>query len=75
MFYLVVFGFNPNFVFGSYLGGIFGDRLHAAVPEAAWGGAEVEAVLRARGVSLESVRPVRPSLEDLFLSLLKEGSP
>jgi ABC-2 type transport system ATP-binding protein len=56
----------------SWTVGLFGDRVHAAVPEAVAGREAVETALRARGVSWESVRSIPPSLEDLFLALLRQ---
>jgi ABC-2 type transport system ATP-binding protein len=45
---------------------IFGDRLHLTVPSAADGPA-VEAALRQAGFAPREVRPIPPSLEDVFI--------
>jgi len=59
--------------FPSWTVGLFGDRLHAAVPDGAAARQDLESALRARDIPWDSVRAVSPSLEDLFLALLKEG--
>jgi ABC-2 type transport system ATP-binding protein len=51
----------------------FGDRLHVAVDDACRDEPPVRAALAARGVQLRSLRPVRPSLEDVFISLVTGG--
>lgn len=45
---------------------LFGDRLHVAVADAA-AGPDVEAALRAAGLDVRDIRPVVPSLEDVFI--------
>jgi ABC-2 type transport system ATP-binding protein len=53
---------------------VFGDRLHVGVADAAHGEAAVAAALREPGVTLESIRRVVPSLEDVFISLVTEDA-
>ena len=50
--------------------GLFGDRIHLTAPDAAAAARRVMEMLAAAGVALESVRPVEPSLEDVFVSVL-----
>lgn len=49
----------------------FGDRLHVVVPNAAEGLAALGVRLREAGVAVEEMRPVAPSLEDVFISMLE----
>jgi ABC-2 type transport system ATP-binding protein len=52
------------------LGGtVFGDALHLEVRDPA-AAAGVRAALERRGVKVEAVRPIEPSLEDVFVSLM-----
>jgi ABC-2 type transport system ATP-binding protein len=51
----------------------FGDRLHVVVDDAAREMPELESALRAGGISVQSWRPVQPSLENVFVSLLTRG--
>jgi len=60
--------------FPSWTVGLFGDRLHAAVPEGTAGQRDLESALEAAAIPFESVRLISPSLEDLFLALLKEDA-
>jgi len=58
--------------------GLFGDRVHVAAPAA--GAAETEARIRIlateAGLDLVSLRPVAPSLEDVFVSVVgRSGDP
>jgi ABC-2 type transport system ATP-binding protein len=46
---------------------IFGDRLHLTVPSAQADGPAVEAALRDAGFAPREVRPISPSLEDVFI--------
>jgi ABC-2 type transport system ATP-binding protein len=46
---------------------IFGDRLHLTVPSAAADGPAVEAALRQAGFAPREVKPIPPSLEDVFI--------
>jgi len=50
--------------------GLFGDRIHVTAPDAAQAARRVAEVLAAAGVALESVRPIEPSLEDVFVAVL-----
>ncbi|HLW47100.1 MAG TPA: ATP-binding cassette domain-containing protein [bacterium] len=50
---------------------LFGRAIHVTVDDAAAAEA-VRAALAGRGVAVESVRPVRPSLEDAFVSLVEQ---
>jgi len=53
--------------------GIFGDRIHVAVP----GGdaAQVREIVAGAGWELLSLRPIEPSLEDVFISVVAAKSP
>lgn len=48
----------------------FGDRLHLRVRAAAGPMARLPAALAGAGIAVERLRPVAPSMEDLFISLL-----
>ena len=50
---------------------LFGERLHLYAAQPGEAGEHVAAVLSAGGVELGAVREVEPSLEDLFVSLLR----
>jgi len=55
---------------------VFGERLHAALPQAAAGAAAAEAErlaesLRRAGILVHSSRPATPSLEDVFISRIR----
>ena len=55
---------------------VFGERLHAALPQAAAGAAAAEAErlaesLRRAGIVVHSSRPATPSLEDVFISRIR----
>lgn len=52
--------------------GIFGDRIHAAVRDREAATERVRALLKAAGAEVLDVRPVEPSLEDVFISVLAE---
>jgi drug efflux transport system ATP-binding protein len=56
--------------FGAAAVGLFGDRVHVvtADPEAAR--AKVERILAGAELGVEGIRPVEPSLEDVFVSVL-----
>jgi ABC-2 type transport system ATP-binding protein len=59
---------------------VFGERLHATLPQVAAeaGAAEAErlaAQLRARGVEVRSARPTTPTLEDVFIGRIRTGGP
>jgi ABC-2 type transport system ATP-binding protein len=48
----------------------FGDRLHLRVTDAAGPLARLPGALEAAGVTVDRLRPVAPSMEDVFISLL-----
>jgi ABC-2 type transport system ATP-binding protein len=55
---------------------VFGERLHAALPQAAAGAAAAEAArlaesLHRAGIVVHSSRPATPSLEDVFISRIR----
>ncbi len=50
--------------------GLFGDRLHLVVDDAAKGKEQAAGILAAEGIELLGVRPIEPSLEDVFVSVL-----
>ena len=55
--------------------GLFGDRIHVVTMERAQTAQEVPAVLQAEGFALQGLRPIEPSLEDVFVSvLMSEGA-
>jgi ABC-2 type transport system ATP-binding protein len=51
----------------------FGDRLHLRVREAAGPAARLPNQLAAAGITLIHLKPVTPSLEDVFMQLLETG--
>jgi len=57
--------------------GLFGDRVHVVSPEPDRAMAEAEAALRHAGLAVAGIRPIEPSLEDVFISVLteREGNP
>ena len=50
---------------------LFGERLHLYAPEPGAAGRQAAAALNAGGVELSALREVEPTLEDLFVSLLR----
>ncbi len=50
--------------------GLFGDRVHLVTEEADRSATAAEAILTKEGVELRGIRPVEPSLEDVFVSVL-----
>jgi ABC-2 type transport system ATP-binding protein len=50
--------------------GLFGDRIHLVVRDAASGRQRAEEILSRAGMSPESVRQIDPGLEDVFISVL-----
>ncbi len=53
--------------------GLFGDRVHLASTEPAVAEASARAVLQAAGIELLGMRPVEPSLEDVFIAVIGQG--
>ncbi|MFZ5510204.1 MAG: ATP-binding cassette domain-containing protein [Pseudomonadota bacterium] len=51
---------------------LFGDALHAVVPDARQAGPAVREFLSGEGFAVDSVAAVLPSLEDVFVSLIEE---
>jgi ABC-2 type transport system ATP-binding protein len=49
---------------------MFGRAVHAMVEDQAVGERQIPEVLAAAGYSVESVRPIEPSLEDVFVSFV-----
>jgi ABC-2 type transport system ATP-binding protein len=57
----------------------FGERLHATLSrtpreEAAAAAERLTAALRAAGVEVEAIRPVLPSLEDIFIARMRRSA-
>jgi ABC-2 type transport system ATP-binding protein len=50
---------------------MFGRAVHVVVTDAAAATAALPAFLATRGVTVESIAPVRPSLEDVFVALVR----
>ena len=50
--------------------GLFGDRVHVVTREPDRIAAQAEAVLAGTGIELGGIRPIEPSLEDVFVSVL-----
>ena len=53
--------------------GLFGDRVHLGTRDVSFLAASVEAALAAAAVPFDSVLPIPPSLEDVFISVLGQG--
>jgi ABC-2 type transport system ATP-binding protein len=54
---------------------LFGDRVHVLTGSAAEGSDEVERLLAAGGRRIDSIRPIEPALEDVFVSVLASHAP
>jgi len=54
---------------------LFGERLHLYAPEPGEAGRSAAATLSAQGVELLAAREVPPTLEDLFVSLIRDTPP
>jgi ABC-2 type transport system ATP-binding protein len=52
--------------------GLFGDRVHVVTREPDRIGAESQAALSQAGLAVLGIRPIEPSLEDVFISVLAE---
>jgi ABC-2 type transport system ATP-binding protein len=53
--------------------GLFGDRVHVSTRNGEGVEARVRELVAEAGLSLESVRPIEPSLEDVFVAVLAGG--
>ncbi|HZQ22155.1 MAG TPA: ABC transporter ATP-binding protein [Terriglobales bacterium] len=53
---------------------VFGNSLHLVVSEAERGAAQVQQLLASRGMRVSKVEKIRPTLEDVFVSLTTERS-
>lgn len=54
---------------------LFGSAIHAMVREEGEGEREIRRVLSGAGIAVERIEPVRPSLEDVFLRVLRDLPP
>jgi len=54
--------------------GLFGDRVHLVCNDPVLAEQSARAVLQAGGVAISSLRPIEPSLEDVFIAVLGNGS-
>jgi ABC-2 type transport system ATP-binding protein len=52
--------------------GIFGDRLHVSVQDPASATSQIRDTLAAGSISVESIRQIEPTLEDIFVSTLTQ---
>jgi ABC-2 type transport system ATP-binding protein len=52
--------------------GLFGDKLHIAVDDGAHAEARIRELVSAGGFDLISLKPIEPSLEDVFVSVLSK---
>jgi ABC-2 type transport system ATP-binding protein len=50
--------------------GLFGDRVHVATRDPAAAEPQIRALVAAAGFTVDSIRPIAPSLEDVFVSVL-----
>ncbi len=50
--------------------GLFGDRVHIVAGDAERALREAKGILSAAGLRVESIRPIEPALEDVFISIL-----
>jgi len=53
--------------------GLFGDRVHLVSAEPEASARRAEAIVSAAGLPLEGIRPIEPSLEDVFVSVLGQS--
>ena len=53
--------------------GLFGDRVHVTTANPDSARASAEKILLEAGLKLEGIRPIEPSLEDIFISVLAGG--
>ncbi|MEN6449122.1 MAG: DUF4162 domain-containing protein, partial [Thermoguttaceae bacterium] len=52
--------------------GMFGDRVHVVSRDPERAAQEVQAILAQAGLTPQSIRPIEPSLEDVFVAVLGE---
>ena len=75
---MVFFVLGPAFLYAKQTlpsvdeAALFGNGLHAVVEDAARAIPEVTALLHARGFAPRRIERIRPSLEDVFVSLIEE---
>ena len=50
---------------------LFGSVVHATVDDAASAAAGIQSALEAAGIAVSRIAPIRPSLEDVFVSLIE----
>ena len=50
--------------------GLFGDRVHVATETPSQAEPQIRAILQRNGMAAESIAPIEPSLEDVFVSVL-----
>jgi len=55
--------------------GLFGDRLHVVGLDARRTAAEAEVALKQAGLIADSIQQIKPSLEDVFVSMMAEEGP
>ncbi len=53
--------------------GVFGDRVHLVTTEPDAAMRRIQSLLGAEGIATEEIRPIEPSLEDVFVSVLANG--
>jgi ABC-2 type transport system ATP-binding protein len=53
---------------------VFGNAIHLVVPEAAKATTHVKDFLTSKGINVGRIDKIRPSLEDVFVSLTSERS-
>ena len=52
--------------------GLFGDRVHVVSSQPEQVGSEIERLLAESNIKIETIRPIEPTLEDVFVSVLGE---
>jgi ABC-2 type transport system ATP-binding protein len=52
--------------------GLFGDRVHVVSSRSEQVGSEIERLLAESNLKIETIRPIEPTLEDVFVSVLAE---
>jgi ABC-2 type transport system ATP-binding protein len=53
--------------------GLFGDRVHVAIRDVAAAGPRIHDLMAAAGFDVISLRPIEPSLEDVFVAVLSQA--